>query len=61
MIELRAGFGLAVHTVLARLGGRPIGILASNPLHLGGAIDADAADKAALHAPVRHAASRWSR
>ncbi len=46
-IELRAGFGLAVHTVLARLGGRPIGILASNPLHLGGAIDADAADKAA--------------
>jgi acetyl-CoA carboxylase carboxyltransferase component len=46
-IELRAGFGLAVHTVLARLGGRPIGILASNPMHLGGAIDADAADKAA--------------
>ena len=46
-IELRSGFGLAVHTVLARLGGRPVGILASNPLHLGGAIDADAADKAA--------------
>lgn len=46
-IELRAGFGLAVHTVLARLGGRPVGVLASNPLHLGGAIDADAADKAA--------------
>lgn len=46
-IELRAGFGLAVHTVLARLGGRPVGLLASNPTHLGGAIDADAADKAA--------------
>jgi len=46
-IELRSGFGLAVHTVLARLGGRPVGILASNPLHLGGAIDADAAGKAA--------------
>ncbi len=46
-IELREGFGLAVHTVLARLGGRPVGVLASNPMHLGGAIDADAADKAA--------------
>ncbi|WP_428576618.1 carboxyl transferase domain-containing protein [Piscinibacter sp.] len=46
-IELRSGFGLAIHTVLARLGGRPVGILSSNPLHLGGAIDADAADKAA--------------
>jgi len=46
-IELRPGFGAAVHTVLARLGGRPVGLLASNPLHLGGAIDADAADKAA--------------
>ena len=46
-IELRGGFGQGVHTVLARLGGRPIGLLASNPLHLGGAIDADAADKAA--------------
>jgi acetyl-CoA carboxylase carboxyltransferase component len=46
-IELRSGFGRGVHTVLARLGGRPVGLLASNPLHLGGAIDADAADKAA--------------
>ena len=45
-IELRSGFGIGIHTVLARLGGRPVGILASNPLHLGGAIDADAADKA---------------
>lgn len=46
-IELRSGFGLGVHTVMARMGGRPVGILASNPMHLGGAIDADAADKAA--------------
>jgi len=46
-IELREAFGAGIHTVLARLGGRPVGVLASNPMHLGGAIDADAADKAA--------------
>jgi acetyl-CoA carboxylase carboxyltransferase component len=44
---LRTGFGLGIHTALARIEGRPIGILANNPQHLGGAIDADAADKAA--------------
>ena len=47
LLELRAGFGAAVHTALARIDGRPVALLASNPLHLGGAIDADAADKAA--------------
>lgn len=47
VLELRTGFGVGIHTALARIGGRPVGLLASNPLHLGGAIDADAADKAA--------------
>ena len=47
LLELRAGFGQGIHTALARLAGRPVGLLANNPLHLGGAIDADAADKAA--------------
>ena len=47
VVELRAGFGAGVVTALARLEGRPVGVLASNPAHLGGAIDADAADKAA--------------
>jgi acetyl-CoA carboxylase carboxyltransferase component len=47
LLELRTGFGLGIHTALARIEGRPVGLLASNPLHLGGAIDADAADKAA--------------
>jgi acetyl-CoA carboxylase carboxyltransferase component len=46
-LELRAGFGAGIVTTLARIAGRPIGLIASNPLHLGGAIDADAADKAA--------------
>ena len=47
LLELRAGFGAGIHTALARVRGRPVGMLASNPVHLGGAIDADAADKAA--------------
>jgi acetyl-CoA carboxylase carboxyltransferase component len=47
LLELRTGFGHGIHTALARIEGRPVGFLASNPLHLGGAIDADAADKAA--------------
>ena len=46
-LELRAGFGVGIVTVLARVAGRPVGMLANNPMHLGGAIDADAADKAA--------------
>jgi acetyl-CoA carboxylase carboxyltransferase component len=47
MLELRAGFGAGVVTALVRIAGRPLGLLANNPSHLGGAIDADAADKAA--------------
>lgn len=47
LLALRTGFGVGIHTALARIEGRPVGLLANNPLHLGGAIDADAADKAA--------------
>ncbi|WP_035883205.1 acetyl-CoA carboxylase family protein [Cupriavidus metallidurans] len=47
VIELRAGYGTGVHTALARIEGRPVGIVANNPRHLGGAIDVDGADKAA--------------
>ena len=47
LLLLRTGFGVGMHTALARIEGRPVGLLANNPLHLGGAIDADAADKAA--------------
>src|SRR4029078_8542850 len=32
---------------LIRVEGRPIGVIANNPSHLGGAIDADGSDKAA--------------
>ena len=47
VLELRAGFGAGIVSALARIAGRPIGLIANNPMHLGGAIDADAADKAA--------------
>ncbi len=46
-LELRAGFGIGIVTSLVRIDGRPVGLIANNPMHLGGAIDADAADKAA--------------
>lgn len=46
VLELRAGFGLGMITALARIEGRPLGIVANNPMYLAGAIDADGADKA---------------
>ncbi|MDP3519221.1 MAG: carboxyl transferase domain-containing protein [Hydrogenophaga sp.] len=45
VLWLREGFGRSVHTALARIQGRPVGVLANNPQHLGGAVDADAAEK----------------
>jgi len=47
VLELRAGFGLGMVTALVRVEGRPMGVVANNPVHLAGAIDADGADKAA--------------
>jgi acetyl-CoA carboxylase carboxyltransferase component len=47
VLELRRGFGLGVVTALARADGKPLGLIANDPTHLGGAIDAHAADKAA--------------
>jgi acetyl-CoA carboxylase carboxyltransferase component len=47
VLELRAGFGPGMVTALTRVGGRAVGIVANDPRHLGGAIDADGADKAA--------------
>lgn len=47
VLELRDGFGAGMMTALARVEGRPLGVVANDPRHLGGAIDADGADKAA--------------
>jgi len=47
VLELRRGFAAGMVTALARIEGRPVGVVANDPTHLGGAIDADGADKAA--------------
>ena len=47
VLELRAEYAVGMVTALIRIEGRPVGLIANNPAHLGGAIDADAADKAA--------------
>ncbi len=47
VLELRRGFGDGMITVLGRVEGHAVGIVANNPSHLGGAIDTPAADKAA--------------
>jgi acetyl-CoA carboxylase carboxyltransferase component len=47
VLELRRGFGAGAVTALVRVEGRALGVVANDPAHLGGAIDAPAADKAA--------------
>nr|MBA2682439.1 carbamoyl-phosphate synthase large subunit [Ktedonobacteraceae bacterium] len=47
VLELRRQFALGMITALIRIEGRPFGLIANNPMHLGGAIDSDGADKAA--------------
>ncbi|HMQ27739.1 MAG TPA: carboxyl transferase domain-containing protein, partial [Acidimicrobiales bacterium] len=47
VLELRREFGRTMVTALARVEGRPLGLVANDPAHLGGAIDRDGADKAA--------------
>jgi len=47
VLELRRAFGPGMVTVLARIEGKPLGIVANNPMHLAGAIDSDGSDKAA--------------
>ena len=47
VLELRRDFGAGMITALIRVEGRPLGVIANNPAHLGGAIDSDGADKAA--------------
>ncbi len=47
VLELKPKFGQAIYTVLGRLDGRPVGVVASNSKHLGGVLTNDPADKAA--------------
>ena len=41
-LELRPGFGPGIVTMLARVEGHPVGVVANNPTHLAGAIDREA-------------------
>ncbi|WP_043310373.1 carboxyl transferase domain-containing protein [Pseudomonas sp. ML96] len=47
VLELRRQFAPGLITAFIRIEGRPYGLIANNPAHLGGAIDAVAGDKAA--------------
>lgn len=47
VLELRPNFGSGMITAFIRIEGRPLGLIGNNSHHLGGAIDADGADKAA--------------
>jgi acetyl/propionyl-CoA carboxylase alpha subunit/acetyl-CoA carboxylase carboxyltransferase component len=47
VLEIRRDFGLGMITAFIRIEGKPFGLIANNPKHLGGAIDAPAGDKAA--------------
>ncbi len=46
-LDLKGQWARTIITCLARMGGRPVGIVANQPRHLGGILDIDSADKAA--------------
>jgi acetyl-CoA carboxylase carboxyltransferase component len=45
VLELRPTWGIGIITAFIRVEGRPLGVIANNPAHLSGAIDAPGADK----------------
>jgi len=47
VLEIRRQFGPGMVTALIRIEGRPVGLIANNPVYLAGAIDSNGADKAA--------------
>jgi acetyl-CoA carboxylase carboxyltransferase component len=47
VFEIKPAWAKNLITCFARLGGRPVGIVANQPMVLGGALDVDSADKAA--------------
>jgi methylmalonyl-CoA decarboxylase subunit alpha len=46
-LDIKGQWAKTIITCLARMGGRPVGIVANQPRHLGGILDNDSADKAA--------------
>lgn len=47
VFELKPRFARNLVTAFVRIGGRPVGVVANNPMFLGGTLDVDSADKAA--------------
>ena len=47
VLELRRAYGVGMITAFVRIEGRPMGLIANDPTHLGGAIDEVGAEKAA--------------
>ena len=47
LFEIKPHYGLSLITAFARVGGRPVGVIANNPLAYGGALDGDGAEKEA--------------
>ena len=47
LFEMKPKFAQNLVTAFARIGGRPVGLVANNPAHMGGILDVDSADKAA--------------
>lgn len=62
LFEMGPGWGPSLITALARLDGYPVGVMASDPMHAGGALTADGSDKMTrfvdlcdtFHLPVVH-------
>ena len=52
LFEVGARYGRSLITALARLDGRPVGVLASDPMHYGGGLTGDASDKLARFVDV---------
>ncbi|MEZ4308646.1 MAG: acyl-CoA carboxylase subunit beta [Polyangiaceae bacterium] len=46
-LDMKPRWARNIITCLARIGGRPVGVVANQPNHLGGILDVDSADKAA--------------
>ena len=47
ILELRQHYGIGIITAFARIEGKPVGVVANDPRHLSGAVDAEGANKAA--------------
>jgi acetyl-CoA carboxylase carboxyltransferase component len=47
LLDIKPRFARSIITCLARIGGRSVGVVANQPMYLGGILDNDSADKAA--------------